>query len=255
MAGNTVASPSSIKLTNIVNQPTECSNGLDKPLPTFLSISPIRGGDCKPTFLPMDTSMDHEPTIKGNSDGKFRKSPRALISLQHRAGGTDSKVGGTQNKGNSRATGGTNRVQYGRNDIALCSRSIKLCGVNLRLASNPGSGDLAISLSPDTGRQIGQPCAGEQGSHTCEREGQISEEEVPPHTPKILMNFIIWNTREANSSDFRRHCAEMVKLHKPAMLVLLKTRMTEHKHLIHELGFSSQIQSPAIGPSGGIVIM
>lgn len=47
----------------------------------------------------------------------------------------------------------------------------------------------------------------------------------------------------------------MVKLHKSAMLVLLETRMTKHNHLIHELGFSEKIQSPAIGLFGGIVIM
>lgn len=69
------------------------------------------------------------------------------------------------------------------------------------------------------------------------------------------MNFIIWNARGANSSEFRRHYAEMVKLHKPVMLVLLKTRINEHKHPIHELGFFVQIQSPAIGLSRGIVGM
>lgn len=52
-----------------------------------------------------------------------------------------------------------------------------------------------------------------------------------------------------------RHSAEMVKLHKPAMLVLLETRMTEQKHLIKELSFSGKIQNPAVGLSGGIVIM
>lgn len=47
----------------------------------------------------------------------------------------------------------------------------------------------------------------------------------------------------------------MVKLHKPAMLVFLETRMTEHKYLIQEMGFSSQIQKPTLGLSRGIVIM
>lgn len=63
------------------------------------------------------------------------------------------------------------------------------------------------------------------------------------------MNFIIWNARGANSNGFRRQYAEMVKMHKLAMLVLLETRMTEHKHMIHELAFSVKIQSPAIGIS------
>lgn len=59
-----------------------------------------------------------------------------------------------------------------------------------------------------------------------------------------------------NSGEFRRHCVEIVKLHKPAMLVLLETRMAKHKHLIRELGFSGQIQNPVVSLSGGdIVIM
>ncbi|KAK4720043.1 hypothetical protein R3W88_018381 [Solanum pinnatisectum] len=47
----------------------------------------------------------------------------------------------------------------------------------------------------------------------------------------------------------------MVKLHKPAMLVLLETRLGEHKRLTEVMHFDSQIQSTAIGLSGGIVIM
>lgn len=46
----------------------------------------------------------------------------------------------------------------------------------------------------------------------------------------------------------------MVKLHKPTMHVLLETRMTEHKHLMQELGFSGQIQAPVVNFSGVIVI-
>lgn len=62
------------------------------------------------TLLLMATIMDHESTIKGNLDGRDRKSPQALVSLQHIARGTDNKFGGTQNKANDPATRGTNRV-------------------------------------------------------------------------------------------------------------------------------------------------
>lgn len=57
----------------------------------------------------------------------------------------------------------------------------------------------------------------------------------------------------SNSLEFKSHYASMVKLHNPAMLVLLETRMANHKHLSAELQFNAQIQSPAIGQSGGIV--
>ncbi|KAK4717556.1 hypothetical protein R3W88_015894 [Solanum pinnatisectum] len=76
-----------------------------------------------------------------------------------------------------------------------------------------------------------------------------------PHKETPLMNFIIWNVMGANSANFRRQCEAMVKMHKPTMLVLLETRMGEHKRLTEVLKFDSQIQSAAVGLSGGIVIM
>ncbi|XP_019239455.1 PREDICTED: uncharacterized protein LOC109219450 [Nicotiana attenuata] len=47
----------------------------------------------------------------------------------------------------------------------------------------------------------------------------------------------------------------MVKLHKPMMLVLLETKMADHKKLTEELQFDMHVQFPAVGFSGGIVIM
>lgn len=49
------------------------------------------------------------------------------------------------------------------------------------------------------------------------------------------MNFIIWNARGANSAEFHRHYASMVKLHNPVVLVLLETRMADHTYLTVEL--------------------
>lgn len=70
-----------------------------------------------------------------------------------------------------------------------------------------------------------------------------------------LMSFIIWNTRGANSAQFRRQCETMVKLHKPAMVVLFETKMTEHRRLGVALNYDSFIQSSAMGQSGGIVVL
>ena len=39
------------------------------------------------------------------------------------------------------------------------------------------------------------------------------------------------------------------------MVVLLETKMTDHKHLIEELKFNTHIQSAANGISSGIVIV
>ncbi|KAH0764877.1 hypothetical protein KY285_000748 [Solanum tuberosum] len=76
-----------------------------------------------------------------------------------------------------------------------------------------------------------------------------------PSTDSLTMNFIIWNTRETNNACFRRHCNAFVSIHKPAMMALLETKMTNHTKITQDLGFGSQTQSSAKGLSGGIVIM
>lgn len=54
---------------------------------------------------------------------------------------------------------------------------------------------------------------------------------------------------------FRRHCQALVKLHKPSLLVLLKTKMKKYRALTSSLGYESHIQSSVQGVSKGIVIM
>lgn len=47
----------------------------------------------------------------------------------------------------------------------------------------------------------------------------------------------------------------MVKLHNPPMLVMLETRMADHKHLTYKHECSAQFQSLAQGQFGGIVVI
>lgn len=47
----------------------------------------------------------------------------------------------------------------------------------------------------------------------------------------------------------------MTNIHRPAMLVLLETKMVEHKSLTNALGFDIYIQASVVGLSGGIVFM
>lgn len=47
----------------------------------------------------------------------------------------------------------------------------------------------------------------------------------------------------------------MVQMHKPVMLVLLETRMADHKKLAEEMHFDMLIQFPTMGLSRGIVMM
>lgn len=64
----------------------------------------------------------------------------------------------------------------------------------------------------------------------------------PPLLPQPdLMSFIIWNTKDANSAQFRRQYETVVKLHKPAMVVLLDTKMNEHNRLGVALKYNSLI--------------
>lgn len=47
----------------------------------------------------------------------------------------------------------------------------------------------------------------------------------------------------------------MVRTHKPSMLILLETKMTEHKGITKTLGFDRQLQFTAIRRSRGFVII
>ncbi|KAH0726997.1 hypothetical protein KY284_002862 [Solanum tuberosum] len=69
------------------------------------------------------------------------------------------------------------------------------------------------------------------------------------------MNFIISNIRRVYSNCFRRHCKALISIHKPSLLALLDTKMTDHSKLTEDLGFDSHTQSMAEGFSGGIVNM
>lgn len=122
-----------------------------------------------------------------------------------------------------------------------CPKGMRMCTLNLR--NERDQVHSAVALDP-----IGGP---KEPSQTGKGKEPIQ------HAPELstLMNFIIWNIRGANNASFRRQCDTMVKMHKPAMLVLLETRMTEHNRLTQALHFDAQIQSTANGLSGGIVIM
>lgn len=47
----------------------------------------------------------------------------------------------------------------------------------------------------------------------------------------------------------------MISMHKPTILALLETRMSDHNNLAEELGFSKKIQYPAVRRSGRFVVM
>lgn len=127
--------------------------------------------------------------------------------------------------------------------VAYCPQKMKRCTLNLR--NEKERGPAAVVLNP-----IGIP---KQRFRAEKEKGKGLQEQAI--SLNLMMDFIIWNARGANNASFRRQCGAMVNIHKPALLVLLETKMTEHQSLTKELKFDSQIQSAANGLSGGIVIM
>lgn len=61
------------------------------------------------------------------------------------------------------------------------------------------------------------------------------------HPNPMMQNFIVWNVREANNSEFRKHYKSMIGMHQPTILSLLKSRITDHYKLMEELGLLSHL--------------
>lgn len=93
------------------------------------------------------------------------------------------------------------------------------------------------------------------GSKEASPEGQGEEATTQP-IPNLsdLMNFIIYNL-ERNCVNFRHQCEALVKTYNPSMVLLLLTKMVNHKHLIELLYLNSHLESSVTGHKGGIVIM
>lgn len=97
-------------------------------------------------------------------------------------------------------------------------------------------GNAAVSLSPYL----------VQGKMTRQDKGKRLVLNHPPN-PTDSMNFIIWNTRGVNSDSFRRHYIDLVKNHNPMVVVLLETKMVDHKNLTEMLKFDSHFESSVEG--------
>lgn len=109
--------------------------------------------------------------------------------------------------------------------LAYCPCHLTMCMLNLR--GEKGKILPAVALNPI--KEPSQMALMEKGKNP------------QTHNHSVMMIFIIWNTRGANSSSFRRHCDLMVKTHRLSLLVLLEIKMVEHKELTEELQFDAQI--------------
>ncbi|KAH0645775.1 hypothetical protein KY285_033883 [Solanum tuberosum] len=89
----------------------------------------------------------------------------------------------------------------------------------------------------------------------------LNKENQGPYSPTmsgLLMNqpssFIVWNTRGANSDNFKRNFKELIKSHSPCMVALLETKMENHINLNDEFGFDDYYEVPAQGSLENIVV-
>lgn len=122
--------------------------------------------------------------------------------------------------------------------VIIVQRLSNLVACNMKVRNLKETVPTAVALTP-----VMQPTT---------EKGKGAMESLPNTT---MLNFIIWNTQGANSAIFRRYCEALVKTHKPALLVLLETKMTDHKNVTDALKFDTFVQSPVAGMLRGFMIM
>ena len=68
------------------------------------------------------------------------------------------------------------------------------------------------------------------------------------------MNIIVWNCRGALKPSFQKHVGELVRMHNPAMLVILETCVggDRAKGIIGRLPFDGLVHTDTIGFTGGL---
>lgn len=69
------------------------------------------------------------------------------------------------------------------------------------------------------------------------------------------MNFIVWNCTGAPSPDFRRNFRSLLDYHRPTLVALLENHLADHQDLRADFQFSDMAQVPAVGHSGGLVLL
>ena len=73
----------------------------------------------------------------------------------------------------------------------------------------------------------------------------------------LVMNIIVWNCRGALKPNFQRYVSELVRIHNPAILVVMETRVGEDrpKDITDRLPFDGAIHVETIGYAGGIWLL
>ena len=79
-------------------------------------------------------------------------------------------------------------------------------------------------------------------------------DEGPTSKHIFLMNVIIWNCRGALKPTFQGHVRELIRIHNPAILVMMETKVggERAKEITDRLPFDDVIHTDTIGYGGGL---
>ncbi|KAI7982836.1 hypothetical protein LOK49_LG15G02533 [Camellia lanceoleosa] len=82
----------------------------------------------------------------------------------------------------------------------------------------------------------------------------IDDRNLLPNHITTHMDLLIWNCRDAGNKKFKRSLRELVQIHKPDMLVLMKTmvELASMGMFFNQMEFTTSAHVDPIGRSGGI---
>ncbi|KAI8013982.1 hypothetical protein LOK49_LG05G02478 [Camellia lanceoleosa] len=83
-------------------------------------------------------------------------------------------------------------------------------------------------------------------------------ESDPPNLPSMdLLKLLFWNCRGAGNKNFKRNITEILRTHKPEILILMETKVLYSKmgNFFNRLGFTASIIVDPVGRVCGLWII
>ncbi|XP_047271347.1 uncharacterized protein LOC124900093 [Capsicum annuum] len=127
--------------------------------------------------------------------------------------------------------------------IHLCPATILKSSFDLRPAINAALAKYAVVMTPTL-------CCSQ---FSATESSQSSLNFFSPMNQATC--FIVWNTRGVNNDNFKMNFRDLINSHNPCFVALLETKRSNHLGLMYDFGFDDYWEVPAIGRSGGIVLL
>ncbi|OIT27325.1 hypothetical protein A4A49_64404, partial [Nicotiana attenuata] len=134
--------------------------------------------------------------------------------------------------------------------ILSCPLDLRKYSITIKKFMTPGIYQYAMVLVPTMFSNFWMSQEG-----TSSRGSSPPNREMSSNNRNISMSFISWNCRGAGNTDFRRAFRSMFDYHKPSVVALLETRLSDHHVIMEDFGFSGLAQVAAQGNSGGMALM